>query len=111
MNEEVKKALYGFSEGTKQISILIAISLLLTMAVFFSKASTFITSFGKIIIIILLLATFIISFKNTTLIAESVNNLFLDPSLALIRNNVLLSYAFSLATLVLLFYVIKSFFN
>jgi hypothetical protein len=112
MNDEsIKTALYNFSEGTKQISMLITISLMLTMAVFFTRASPFLSVLGKIFIILLLLATFIISFKNTTLIAESVNNLFLDPSVSLIRNNVLLSYTFSLATLVLLGYVIKSFFN
>lgn len=111
MDESVKTALYNFSEGTKQISILTALSLLLTMAVFFAKAPAAITVIGKIVIILLLLASFVISFKNTTAIAESVNNLFLDPAVAIIRNNVLLSYAFSLATLVLLGYVIKSFFK
>lgn len=110
MKEEVIDILHDFSERTKKLSILISISLLLTIIITFFMASSIIAGLGKLIVIVLLLVIFVTSLKNTNLIAEKVDNLFLDPSVASIRNNVILSYMFSLATLVLVYYIIKSFF-
>lgn len=112
MKEEVIDVLHDFSERTKKSSILISITLLLTIFItFFTDSSPILSGLGKLIVIILLLVIFVTSVKNTNLIAEKVDNLFLDPSVSSIRNNVILSYIFSLATLVLIYYIIKSFFN
>ena len=98
-----KELIYNFSDNTKNVSFLTIMGLLLLIIVFFIPLLNRIFIFlGKIIALFLLGTALYLNLKGTNYTTKNLKNLFVDPSMSSIRNNMLFSYllTFSLFALI-----------
>ncbi len=110
MSDDIKTVIYNYSNNTKNVAIIIGISLFLILVFgFYPFLNRFVKGFGNFTIIILLGIAFALNFKNTHVATNSLDNLFTDPSLHSIRNNMLVSYAFTFMIFILILFMIHSF--
>ena len=102
--------IYYFSNNTKNVSYLTIVALLLLIIVFFIPLLNRILIFiGKITALFLLGSAFYLNLKSTNATSNNLKNLFIDPSMTQIRNNVVASYLLSVSLLVLIIVIITSF--
>lgn len=109
-NNNSHNTLIQFSENTKQVSFLTAISLFIILFIYFMPFNNFfIQIICRLIVIILLIFAFIINIKSSNYILKNVPNLYTNPKVSDIRNNVLLSYIFTMSLGMLIFYTLTTF--
>lgn len=109
-NNSPHSTLIQFSENTKQVSFLTAISLFIILFIYFIPLnSLLIQVIGRLIVVVLLLIAFVMNIKSSNYILNNVPNLYTNPNVSNIRNNVLLSYVFAMSLGVLIFYTITYF--
>jgi predicted ABC-type exoprotein transport system permease subunit len=105
-----KNIIYNFSSNTKNVSFLTIVALLLLIIVFFIPLLNSLLIFiGKIAALFLLGFALFLNLKNTNYATKNLKNLFVDPSMSNIRNNMLLNYLLSFSLLALIVVIITSF--
>ena len=105
-----KNIIYNFSSNTKNVSFLTIAALLLLIIVFFIPLlNSFFIFIGKISALFLLGFALFLNLKSTNYATKNLKNLFVDPSMSNIRNNMLLNYLLSFSLLALIVVIITSF--
>jgi predicted ABC-type exoprotein transport system permease subunit len=105
-----KNIIYNFSSNTKNVSFLTIAALLLLIIVFFIPLlNSFFILIGKISALFLLGFALFLNLKSTNYATKNLKNLFVDPSMSNIRNNMLLNYLLSFSLLALIIVVVTSF--
>jgi hypothetical protein len=105
-----KNIFYNFSSNTKNVSFLTIAALLLLIIVFFIPLlNSFLIFIGKIAALFLLGFALFLNLKSSNYATKNLKNLFVDPSMTNIRNNMLLNYLLSFSLLALIFVVVTSF--
>ena len=105
-----KELIYNFSDNTKNVSFLTIMGLLLLIIVFFIPLLNRIFIFlGKIIALFLLGTALYLNLKGTNYTTKNLKNLFVDPSMSSIRNNMLFSYLLTFSLFALIVVVSTSF--
>jgi hypothetical protein len=108
----IESFVYDFTKNTRYVSYLTSASILIIFILYFyPNLTSFIKIPSKFISIIILISSFIILFRNTNITVQNIEHIFVDPSLSKIKNNMLLSYLYSFLILVLIYYVVSTFFH
>lgn len=102
--------IYNFSSNTKNVSFLTILSLILLIIVFFIPLLNALLIFiGKIVALFLLGSALYLNLKSTNYATKNLKNLFVDPTMHKVRNNMIASYLLSFSLLILIVVVITSF--
>ena len=102
-----------YSEGTKYVCTLIAVSLFLIIAFMIGPIPIFgwrLTT-GKLIILVLLGLAINKNIISTHRLSQSTPGLFSNPSFSSLKKNMLLSHTYSLLILILFIYIFISLFD
>jgi hypothetical protein len=111
MLTEIEKLLYEFSDKTKSVTSLTSVALLFIIIAFFSPIMHYVVKFIlNLIAIALLTVAFILNFRTTNYTTQHITHLFVDPSLSHIKKNIILNYVFSFVILILIGYILMSYF-
>jgi hypothetical protein len=108
-----KSPFHVFSDNTQFVCVVTSIALfvLLVTMVAPTGMGRFNLGLGKVISIALLSYALVVNCKETNALTSSVPGIFEDSTLSGQRNNVILSYILSAASLGLVLYVIFTFFS
>lgn len=106
-----ESSIYEFTKNTRYVSYLTSISILIIFLLYFYPNINIIIKIPiKLIVISILFISFIILFRHTNIAMQNIDYIFINPTLANIKNNILLSYLYSFFILVLIYYLINTFF-
>ena len=107
-----QKAIYDYSDKTKNVCSILTIALMLIIIFIISPLQLTGTKSGllKLLIVSILGYTLYINFSAIKDLAN-MNGLFTKPNLSTIRNNVILSCIFSAFILFLALYILTTLFN
>lgn len=108
-----KSPFHIFSDNTKLVCVVTSLALfvLLITMVAPTGLSSFNLGLGKIISIALLSYALIVNYKETSSLIANIPGVFEDDKLSGQRNNVILSYILSAASLGLVLYILFTFFS